>query len=1344
MLAATLWASLALAQTNLCTNVLANDTQPAFDPSNVPDRTAVSITNGKLKLETALVPFDPEKIVLPVDQRLTISYVYESAGATHTTGYLYYDDLISAGYIDTKGTADSSDDTLLDTNGNGIADFHEDLFNLAPNNTGDARYRPYVGRATDRRCTNTFTSGGFTYTVPELSTSNCASGFAASQSLRDASKPSTWGSGPNITVDVVGSSGSYGASAYNDKGLFPTVPNLLEPAAPENGNRGLGRILFALSDDDSDTSVWNGFPTITDATTLVDGIPDYDVSKYDATGRLMATNPDPGITTADRTVDLGVVPGGKELVMFMVAYYSSGHGGTTVYPCLRVNGAGQCTLHLISPVSVFFSKARLNLDQNPRASDPAAIRNIGCGYPGSALTTGPASSPYRNTTQGCWLDAATVTRLATSAYNNLTLPLEATVVPRPSTGRMPHVIVGAPSTDPYRWIFGFEDLPGGGDRDFNDVVLIINKTNGGTARAATVSASIPIADASSMTVTKVRFRRTDDVSRGSWTGSCSGTPAPSIRYSFALDCRDCSTGTCLVNPRPTWSEVVFPPGINEVTIDTLALGLVGSQLCWKADITSPRDTCTPVIDDIDIGYQAVRTGDYSRSSVIALANTSLYGVYETPGAPWNGLTSAKPAPTTRTYDNKKDFGLRGHLYDKRLYDPDSATPTATAPALLWDAAERLATSMPGRAGDALNRKLYTLSSSSARIELKDELADANTPALPSSAYNTQSLGKYAYDLNRSGAGNLPADDADRAFLRDWLYGWEDRQGAAATVCHTAGTCRQQGSAGNPVARAWPMGGVQLSAPAVVSAPATASWFNLTDANERAAFLSNFSEPLKNRQTIAYVGTLSGYLHAFDAGAYRRGDDPCTGTSYRGYFQKSPCGAARNYGTAAELFAYLPRGLLSKYVRNYIGDLAGQSTAPAQINAPPSFADVDLGGLGVGTPEWTIDSQSRPAYGAKTALIAATGPVSDLVFALDVTDPSKAANTSGQRWPVPMWEWRMGSVLPMVTALKQPDTRGSRHSPPIIRADFGALWGTRWIAAVATDFVPNPGTAGTVYLLDLATGAPVKLGTTTVGVVTLEVDEGIGGEPAAADVNGDGSYDVLYVPSTSGKVFRINFAQVNPLLAPDQRVPACVVADTAATLVAGGVSAGQAALQGIYSPLALRINRQTSTAVQLYYGTADNPDDPNDTQASQYFVMAYEDDSPMGACLGRPMWQQALNPGQVVWGGVTLGQSNVFAATAVGTAADACNLSSTEAGRLYTLPQQPSIVSTTPFPPPPSAPQVPPSVSGGQVFDEQFIFTTADGQLKAAGSGTWNNAPAAGSAARRRTLMWEALPPGRLP
>lgn len=1363
-----------VASAQLCTDKLAVNTQPPFSVTNMPDRTAIDITAGnKLKLNTALVVFDPEKIILPVDQRLTISYVYESAGATHTIGYLYYEDLVFAGYINDNGTpADSSDDTLKDVNANGVADFHEDMFNLAP--SAGPKSRPYVGDT--RRCTTTFNSGGETFTVPELaSPNNCDGAFMANRPLKDASNPAAWGGG-DINVDTIGpvSPGNESNTDFSDRGLFRSVPNILEPAAPENGNRGLGRIIFVHAEDDGDTNIWNNFSEISDFTTSSDGVPDYDVSRYDATGRLRATNPDPGISVADRTVDLGLVPGNKELVFFMVSGYSPGHGGDRTYGCLRYAGA-KCALHLISPINVFFSKARLNLDQNPSSASPAATRNIGCGYPASGTVTGPPGSPLIGSTQGCWLDGATLGRLNTPAYNNLALPTEGSQVPRPVSGLMPHVLVGAPTNDPYRWIFGFEDLTGGGDRDFNDVVVMVNKENGGGARAATVSTDIPIADANDMTITKVRFKRVDDVSRGAWTesvaGACAGPPSPSIRYFMALDCRICTGGACVRNISPTWSEAVFPPGVNEITVDTLALGLVGSQLCWRVDMTSPRDTCTPVVDSVDVGYQAVRAGDYSRSVVIPIANATMFGVYETPGQQWNSVDplSADPRPSWRTYDNKLDYSLRGHTYFRRLFDPDSATPNATSPALIWDSAQRLTTTISGLS-NYLDRRLYSLKPQGSmatsvqgdRVEVKDGWT--MDQVLPGAWFGTQALGKYPYDLNRSDRGLQPATGQDRNFIRDWLYGWEDRQGAASPMCTASGECKVQGGS-NPVMRAWPVGGVQLGSPAIITPPATPSWFNFVTPAEQLAYTSKFVEPLKNRETVSYIGTLGGFLHAFKTGQYVRGDDPCTAPSPRGYFQRTPCSGTRNYGDGTELFAYLPNGLLGNFVRNYIGELpgGGSPVPPAQVNAPPSFAEVDFG-----EPSgkmWEIDNKGRTDRGAKTVLVSSTGPLTDIVMALDVTDPSKKDenDSSKERWPIPLWEWRMGSVLlnwgsPALT----PDTRGSRHSPPIIRADFGlGAKKERWITAIGTDFVPNAGTAGTVFLIDLITGAPVAFDSSgkackrdrtktdsvdncfEAGVIPLQDGEGVGGEPSAVDANGDGSYDVLYVPMTSGRVYRINFADLDTSRPIDRRIKACIVADAAVTTAAAGATAAEAALQGIYSPLALNVVRDGSTKVEFYFGTADNPDDPTDASASRYYVLGYADSSPMTlatgtTCLATERWNRPLDPGQRVWGGVTLGATGVFAVTAVGTAADACNLSQTEGGRLYALNNASGASLAG------SGAIIPPAVSGGQVYDEQFIFTTATGELKGSGSGVWNNTPQGGGQPRKRTLIWQPLPPGQMP
>ncbi|MCP3167980.1 hypothetical protein [Myxococcus qinghaiensis] len=251
---------------------------------------------------------DAERIVAPTDQEVSLTFLSQNALASHSMGWLYYDDVVARGYVDTKGTPDSSDDTLVDTNGNGITDFHEDLYNLAP--TGGPQARPYVGRT--RRCSRLFDSGGFVYSTPDIAMSaGCSAAFSRGVSLDDA-RPGR--AGELIRADVVGvlapSTTAPPGSGFSDGGLFSRIPNLLEPAATENGDKGLGNLAFLLTDDDNDRTSFKRLGPVEDRSDFSgDGLPDYDVSAYTPSGLLRATNPDPGMTAFDRTVKLGVHPG---------------------------------------------------------------------------------------------------------------------------------------------------------------------------------------------------------------------------------------------------------------------------------------------------------------------------------------------------------------------------------------------------------------------------------------------------------------------------------------------------------------------------------------------------------------------------------------------------------------------------------------------------------------------------------------------------------------------------------------------------------------------------------------------------------------------------------------------------------------------------------------------------------------------------------------------------------------------------------------------------------------------------------------------------------------------------
>ena len=1392
-------------ESGTCKQRITSDRQQTFLADNFAQLDSVKIVGAYLQLSTDAIKLVGDNIKLNKDQDLSAVYVQDSGSTTQAVGYLYYDDLIKRGYIDTKSTPDSSDDALHDKNANGIADLHEDLFNLAPRTGTGAR--PYVGRTP--RCSSTFTHGGKTYSTPELGMQGCTSLFytagAAYESsaaaavacgtlgttcLRDM-RTSKWTSYINtsqVGADVAPP--NWNATIYSDQGLFPNLPNLLEPPVDENLGKGLGNVLFILTDDDGNTATTNLFQTGTftrlDGTTFsigdvsgsVEGRPDYDASAFEASGEALdpADNPEPGLGEADRQRDMGTIPGGKELVFFQVGYGRSAHNasstGTMSYPCLKYATDGHCTLHMASPINVSFSKPFLNLDMNARPEDPVMVRNAGCSSATTCTVT--QGTQYVSSSRQGWLNGTTLTRLNTLPYGYQTLPRDAVVVKRhsPATGtpKIPHVAAYSPVTDPFRWFLGFEDLSrADSSRDYNDVVLIINKANGGLARSEVMTKDIASGYENEFSVTKVRFKRDDDRLRrdlgtGTWTetdaNSCLGPPEAEITYSIALDCRVCNgnTGNCQFNDSPTWYDLEWTTGQTEQTLDMADLGLIGSQLCWKVTIDSPRDECVPRIYNVDVGYEALRAGQYSRSQLIPLANAVSYGTFEQAGPAWDGVIS--PKSSLRSYSNRRDIALRGHLFLNQLYDP--ADPKKTNNKTLWDAGDVLAKYVNG-ATNPDGRTIWTVNTAGARISMATEIT-SGTRAFPTSIYTARIGTNYIYDLNQSHSLRRRADQNDRSFFRDWFYGWEDRSGLAGSVfndCLDAGTCATQTNA----RRAWPLGGVRLSTPALVTPPMTPPWLKRASSSEQSLFSSNFQSKLTTRDTVAYVGAMDGMLHAFASGQYRSGDDPCTGfVDYRGYFKGNTC-ATRNFGTGSELFAYAPGQLLPRYLRMYVpGARANTGTTittagtqlgylpkqQATVDATASFADMDFGISG--QPAWTIDTTGSRTQGAKTVLAMAAGPAINTVFALDVTDPASA------NYPLPLWEaslgfppsgefnsltsWRTRSPAPSLW----PTATGTRHSPTMVRATVGGTVGTKWLTIFPTDFSPaTGGYAGAVYLFDTQTGALLADGGRIIGIVPLETNEGIGGEVVGADINGDGNYDVLYAASTSGKIFRINLNAVNTAAAPDRRFNVCVVADGPATLASKGLIASQAALQDVFSPPAINVLRDGTPRVRLFFGTGNNPDTAIDAQATNYYLFGYEDTTPLSTTCSaaKPLWQYKLDAGQNVWGGVSLNTDSVFAITATGGGADACNLGLDE-GRFYSLKQSPDATGNAQANVGNGQTIGGQGVAGGVIYDEQLMYTTATGEVKLVGSGTFNNAPQGGNTGTRRTLRWEALPNGRMP
>jgi type IV pilus assembly protein PilY1 len=153
---------------------------------------------------------------------------------------------------------------------------------------------------------------------------------------------------------------------------------------------------------------------------------------------------------------------------------------------------------------------------------------------------------------------------------------------------MPHALLTAPTTMPGQWMLGFEDLPGGGDRDFNDAVFLFQGSAGSTARSAPLTTP-----GSGCAVSRVRFTKTDFMPAG-----CDSQPAPS--YEVAPDCWRCLLGVCSYNPTPTWYPVPLGRGTGTAVLDVA--GTLNNHLCWKVTHMGGSPACLPSVTQVDVGY----------------------------------------------------------------------------------------------------------------------------------------------------------------------------------------------------------------------------------------------------------------------------------------------------------------------------------------------------------------------------------------------------------------------------------------------------------------------------------------------------------------------------------------------------------------------------------------------------------------------------------------------------------------------------------------------------------------------------------------------------------------------
>ncbi len=922
-----------------------------------------------------------------------------------------------------------------------------------------------------------------------------------------------------------------------------------------------------------------------------------------------------------------------------------------------------------------------------------------------------------------------------------------------------HVIVGAPGNKPNAWVLGWEDLSGGGDSDHNDMVFQIERETGGMAQLQSNNAIVPAQEDAYFTAVTLEVYDympcPDETAINYYISIDNGVNWVEISawdkiHSFTTAEDGSNT---IGDPVANWT-----PGSPEYTyrmrrVDYAGLGLSGRELIWKAEFTSQDEACAPEIVDIKLNGNVAIHGFFSRSSPVVKGNIIYSGSYETPAMDWT------------------DKNLRGHLTATRLYDP--IDPNATDSLELWNAGEVLDGKAPSArdiifpditvtqvsnetiaSGDGSAKTFsgtlssYPVSATTLRITDQSEVfEDKHTDVLEGSLGGSGTInrftGEFTINFNTAPGNGVPikasynhysAADTLLAFTTgnvsntmlgldntfiypkgylhdfdedadfdendgDWLVNWVRGYGD-----------------GSSIPKEWLLGPIDHSVPAVATPPGYPMWYFGTAIlhSERDSF-RQFLEDNAARQTVVYIGSRDGMLHAFDGGKFRWGDNPETIdiTENRGYFlweemsadspaycgdydpDASPAQLCPNYGTGEELWAFIPANLIPRLKNNRL-----KGDDQAYVDASPALADVQIDG------SW------------KTVLLVAEGNGGDTIFCLDVTNPT-----------APTFMWEFGD----------PDLFRSRSSPAVAQIGRILVNGSaKWVAFFVSGKTYDPNLYPSIYMIDIADGSVLQR------IFLNEDAAGIGGvpsgQPAIIDSDGNGYLDRLYIGTDKGFMYKVNLPDD-----PDTvkyGVNHCVVNEDFTDDSSNTVSESQR-MHPIYaSPVVLADNSISSTGeinynIKIFFGTGDSPyyDENINTADTTYHFFAYRDENYKGQCNEDTLsldWFYELPESHRVFASAFASAGNIYFGTATADTEDPCEGGGGDAeneGAIFVL----SLDGTEVF-----QKTVGNVIASPLVEDEHLYVKSQAVGLQSMGSGVYNNETLMGGLPDISIRYWREL------
>lgn len=1000
------------------------------------------------------------------------------------------------------------------------------------------------------------------------------------------------------------------------------------------------------------------------------------------------------------------------------------------------------------------------------------------------------------TTSKGFLDANAITRLNSvfgltmSGSYNMTVDYNQ---------QFSHVIVAAPDGDPNQWILSWEDLPNGGDMDYNDITFRIERKNGGTLTSNPKSATAVDAEAF---YTAVTFGIYDEIP------ACAGNR---IDYFLSVDNGvnwvEVSNwdkvlaytlegdGTKTLGDAVTgWSYGAPVATYREARIDFLGLNLSGQELVWKAEMRSDVSddaTCMPKILGASLDGATATPADISRSSPIMVGNVLFSGSFRTPEVGWaekrprgylratemyppTNPSAASDPPLTKWEAGGVLVGASAAARNIYFPDvtaftmvsdpliltrPDTSTATAgdgvtTVFSGVLTSSPVLATSVRIFAGTsefrdegagsltsnwgrgAINRftgefiiefDAPPLASDIFRAEYSYYSAPTSHAMQPLLATNTRVsdalLGLDSrlingtdpvYDFNKDGAFSV----ADRQFLLDWVRG---------------------------VGRAWKLGAIDHSVPAVIVPPSKSDWYygTSTTADTRATF-DAYQAGFAERDAVLFVGSRDGMLHAFDAGQFRWGDNPATPAikEKRGYFSwhdhdnDTNTPEIPNYGTGRELWSFIPANLLPRLKNNYLGRVSEEGDQ-AFVDASPTLADIrmDIDCPGCAVSDCVSGELVGP-LGAeqcsgewRTVLLSAQGNGGDSVVALDVTDPFS---------PEFMWEYA------------DPELFRSRSSPAV--GKIGRIMANgeeKWVAFFVSGKTYDTSLYPSIYLIDITDGSLIDRIFLTADAGALGAPSGIAGvpsgQPAIVDSDGNGYIDRLYIGTDKGLMYKVDLSDDPENYWTTTRnmiINLDYYADDANATINGQPNPvpDDQKWHPIYASPTVVVENGVNPdgsidyKVRVFFGTGDNPyfDEDIDTGSTTYHFFSYLDNAPKGnmdPTLIELGWFYPLDSGQRIFASAFASAGKIYFGTATSDTEDPCDGSNE--GELYAFDvngidvDSPTRIATGDV------------VTTPLVEDEHLFVRSSTGTVMIGGGG-FNNQTKVGGVGASKPLSWREI------